>query len=207
MAVLRKARRERYTIIDNEVFLNTSLSLKAKGLLCQMLSLPDEWEYSIEGLATLCSDGKASIATALKELEDAGYFRRIQVRDGGKMAGVEYVIYESPITDFPLTGNPSTEKPLTENQPQYNTKESNTNKSKTKRNIFVPPTVDEVEEYINERGYAIDAETFVDFYTSKNWYVGKTKMVDWKASVRYWASKRKGEPKHTDRPRDFNDFL
>lgn len=59
------------------------------------------------------------------------------------------------------------------------------------RKRFVPPTVEEVSEYVREKGYQVDPERFVDFYQSKNWYVGKNKMVDWKAAVRNWAKDRK----------------
>ena len=211
MAVLRKARRERYTIIDNEVFCNTALSLKAKGLLCQMLSLPDGWEYSIEGLAQLCSDGRTSVASAVKELEEAGYIRRIQVREGGKVAGIEYVVYESPIADLPKAENLISENLISENlraenREQLNTKELNTKELNTKSYRFTPPAREEVQAYIMEQGYSVDAERFVDYYTSNGWMVGRTKMKDWRAAVRTWQKKTRDAPRQ-DRPRDFNDFL
>lgn len=179
MAILRVDKSDNYTVIHNAVFYDYSLSFKAKGLLCQMLSLPDGWSFSIEGLAKLGSDGRDSVASTLKELERAGYFRREQNRNSGKFQGIEYIVTEKPFTE-----NPITEKPITDNPRQLNTKELNTNKSTTKR--FIAPSIDEVREYIEEKGYSIDPERFVDYYTANGWMVGKSHMKDWKATVRNW---------------------
>ena len=179
MAILRVDKSDNYTVIHNAVFYDYTLSFKAKGLLCQMLSLPDGWSFSIEGLAKLGSDGRDSVASTLKELERAGYFRREQNRNSGKFQGIEYIVTEKPFAE-----NPITEKPITDNPTQLNTKELNTNKSTTKR--FIAPSIDEVREYIEEKGYSIDPERFVDYYTANGWMVGKSHMKDWKATVRNW---------------------
>lgn len=136
MAVLRKEKKNNFTIIDNSIFRNRTISYKAKGLLCQMLSLPDGWEWSVEGLAKLSTDGKSAVASALEELTKAGYFRREQRMKDGKFDGYEYIVSEVQTSDFPFsenpsTENPSTENPSTENPPQLNTKESRTNLSRT----------------------------------------------------------------------------
>ena len=139
MAVLRKEKRDNFTVIDNSIFKNNRLSFKAKGLLCQMLSLPDGWEYSIAGLQTLASDQYAAITSGLRELEDAGYFRREQLYDKGKFAGYEYIISETPHiknSDFTFSENPISENTISENPKQLNTKESNTNKSTTNEDIY-----------------------------------------------------------------------
>lgn len=179
MAILRVDKSDNYTVIHNAVFYDYTLSFKAKGLLCQMLSLPDGWSFSIEGLAKLGSDGRDSVASTLKELERAGYFRREQNRNSGKFQGIEHIVTEKPFAE-----NPITEKPITDNPTQLNTKELNTNKSTTKR--FIAPSIDEVREYIEEKGYSIDPERFVDYYTANGWMVGKSHMKDWKATVRNW---------------------
>lgn len=202
MAILRKERRAHYTVIDNSIFFNYDLSYKAKGLLCQMLSLPDGWEFSVEGLTRLSTDGKSAITSAMNELEEAGYFRREQVRVGGKIQGVEYIISETPFSDFPISENPTSGNPISENQPQYITNISNTDISNTKdidigyshkngkRTRFTPPTVEEVAQYINEQGLHIDAETFIDYYNSNGWKVGRTPMKDYKATLRNWERRR-----------------
>lgn len=125
MAVLRKEKKSDFTVIDNGIFRDTSLSMKAKGLLCQMLSLPDNWDYSIAGLSTLVNDGESAVRSALKELREAGYFRREQVRANGKIAKIEYVISEYKNCENLVVENPQQENLKQENRPQLNT---NTNK-------------------------------------------------------------------------------
>lgn len=133
MTVIRVNKTTDYTVMSNTHFKEKEMSLRAKGLLSLMLSLPDEWDYSIMGLAQLSKDGKDSVMNALIELEEFGYLIRTRVTDEkGKFAGYEYVIYESPQTENsnaekPYTENPNTEKPYTENPPQLNTNISNTN--------------------------------------------------------------------------------
>ena len=121
MAVLRKEKKGNFTVIDNAIFKDYRLSFKAKGLLCQMLSLPDGWEYSVEGLAKLTSDGVSAITSGLKELEECGYFRRERVRKNNRLAGIEYVISETPNSDFLISENLKQENLILENPPQLNT--------------------------------------------------------------------------------------
>lgn len=121
MAVLRKEKREQFTVIDNAIFKDYELSYKAKGLLCQMLSLPDNWEFSIDGLATLSSDGISAVRSALDELKKAGYFRREQRMKDGKFDGVEYIISETKKYDFPIAENLISENLISENHTQLNT--------------------------------------------------------------------------------------
>lgn len=132
MAVLRKEKKGDFTVIDNAIFRNQGLSLKAKGMLCLLLSLPDYWEFSVAGLVKLSTDGKSAVTSALNELEDAGYFRREQARNNGNFGGAVYVISEVPFSEKPMTENPISENPMTGNLPQLNTNKSNTNKSITK---------------------------------------------------------------------------
>lgn len=131
MAVFRVEKSADYTVMSNYHLRDTGLSLKAKGLLSQMLSLPKEWDYTLSGLARINKESKDAIRSAVKELEQAGYINRRQTMDAdGKFAGNEYVIHElpvsdSPLLDFPTTENPSTEnpspeKPLTENPTELN---------------------------------------------------------------------------------------
>lgn len=86
-----------FTIMANHHLRNKKLSLKAKGLQSLMLSLPPAWDYTLKGLATICSDGVDSISSALKELENAGYVVRKRVRnEQGRLCGTEYIIYQIP---------------------------------------------------------------------------------------------------------------
>lgn len=173
-----------FTVIRNAIFRDNTLSAKAKGVACEMLSLPPTWNFSIRGLVTRFSDGEASIRSALTELENAGYLRREQVREGGKFSHSVYIVTDVLKPEKPYAENPHAVNSVADNHAQLNTKELNTNKSTTKR--FIAPSIDEVREYIEEKGYSIDPERFVDYYTANGWMVGKSHMKDWKATVRNW---------------------
>lgn len=121
MAVFRIERTKDYTVMSNHHLRNHELSLKAKGLLSMMLSLPDDWNYTTRGLAKICKEGVDAIGSALRELETAGYIVRNQLRDQqGRISDTEYVIYEKPQprqpeTPRPDTAVPDTDSPDTEN--------------------------------------------------------------------------------------------
>ena len=139
MAVFRIERTRDYTVMSNHHLRNANLSLKAKGLLSMMLSLPDDWNYTTRGLAKICKEGVDAIGAALRELEGAGYIVRHQRRDkSGRITDTEYVIYEQPQPDMsqpdtasPDTENPDMEKPDTEKPAELNIEKSNTQKSIT----------------------------------------------------------------------------
>lgn len=132
MAILRKQQRGQYTVIDQAIFKDKTLSNKALGMLCRMLSLPNEWEFSVEGLAMLSTDGVSAVRSQLSELEEHGYLIRNYVRGEGKYSGIEYIVSEVPMCDFPKSENLISENLISENHPQSNTKESNTQLSITK---------------------------------------------------------------------------
>ena len=142
MAVFRIERTRDYTVMSNHHLRNGKLSLKAKGLLSMMLSLPEDWNYTTRGLAAICKEGVDAIGGALRELETAGYIVRYQLRDRqGRISDTEYVIYEqpqpkNPDTPQPDTASPDTEnpdmvKPDTEKPAELNIEKSNTEKSIT----------------------------------------------------------------------------
>ena len=137
MAVFRIERTRDYTVMSNHHLRNANLSLKAKGLLSMMLSLPEDWNYTTRGLAKICKEGVDAIGAALRELEAAGYIVRHKLRDRqGRINDTEYVIYEQPQlrkpdTDSPDTENPYMDKPDTEKPAELNIEKSNTEKSIT----------------------------------------------------------------------------
>ena len=97
MPVFRVSKNRDFTVIANNVFKDRRLSAKAKGILVEMLSLPENWDYTLKGLTTLFSDGIDSIRQGIKELEENGYIVRERKRDArGRLGGMEYVIYETP---------------------------------------------------------------------------------------------------------------
>ena len=113
MAVFRIDKTRDYTVMANFHLRDISLSLKAKGLLSLMLSLPENWDYTTKGLARICKDGVDSICATVKELEKAGYVQRRRLRDDlGRLAEVEYTILEKPIIPAPEEKPPKREKPV-----------------------------------------------------------------------------------------------
>ena len=145
MAVFRIEKIRDYTVMSNHHLRNAGLSLKSKGLLSMMLSLPEDWNYTTRGLAKICKEGTDSIGSALKELERAGYIVRNRLRDSkGKIVDVEYVIYETPHppdtgqpcedepdTACPDTENPDMDNPCLENRPQLNKEKRNPEEQNT----------------------------------------------------------------------------
>ena len=96
MAVIRVSKTKGFSVMSNYHLRDKNLSLKAKGLLSMMLSLPDGWHYTIRGLASICKEGVESISSGIRELEKCGYVRRHQPNIDGKFQEIEYVIYEMP---------------------------------------------------------------------------------------------------------------
>ena len=153
MAVFRVEKVKDYTVMSNHHLRNVNLSLKAKGLMSLMLSLPEDWDYTLKGLACICKDGVDSISRTIKELEDHGYLTRRRFRyPNGRLGDIEYTIHEQPesvpveqappkpespkrekpvqvnsIQEIPTQAAPTLEKPA-----QLNTKQSKTKKSNTK---------------------------------------------------------------------------
>ena len=101
MPIYRAEKNKDYTIMSNAHLKDTRLSLKAKGLLSYMLSLPDDWKFSTRGLVSHCREGADAVRVALKELEAAGYLRRTRIRSGnGSFAEEEWEIHEIPEKNF-----------------------------------------------------------------------------------------------------------
>ena len=121
MAVFRVERTRDYTVMCNHHLKDSNLSLKAKGLLSMMLSLPDEWNYTTRGLATICKEGVDAIGKTLKELELAGYIIRRQLRGkDGRISDTEYTIFEKPRKPSPPdTTLPDTENPYLDKRALY----------------------------------------------------------------------------------------
>lgn len=185
--IFRVEKTDNYTVMSNFHFRNKDMTLKAKGLLSLILSLPDGWDYSIKGLVAICKENETAVKSALKELKQFGYLEIKRLNpdktDTGRF-GYEYIIYEIPKQEIQKQGveNLPIEIQAIENQAQLNTKRSNTNISITKdiisylndkTNRRYRPT-DKVNTLIGARlkeGFIVD-----DFY----------KVIDNKASE--WLS-------------------
>lgn len=153
MAVFRIEKTRDYTVMSNYHLRDRSLSLKAKGLLSLMLSLPEDWDYTMKGLARICKDGIDSISGGIRELETHGYLVRARVRnENGQLGSIEYTILErpkepaqtpapvreKPIRENPIQVNPMLDAPIQENPAQLNTKEQNKELSITQGSSPIP---------------------------------------------------------------------
>ena len=120
MAVFRVERNTGYTVMSNHHLRNKELTLKAKGLLSQMLSLPEDWDYTLAGLSYINREKIDAIREAVRELERAGYIQRSRERDEkGRLRGADYIIYEQPPNlDLPTLENPTLGNPTLENPTQ-----------------------------------------------------------------------------------------
>ena len=119
MAVFRIEKTRDYTVMSNHHLRDKTLSLKAKGLLSLMLSLPEEWDYTTKGLARICKDGVDSICAGVRELEEHGYVIRQRVRNtNGQLGAIEYTILEQPRPPEPKPGKPERENPVLDNPEQ-----------------------------------------------------------------------------------------
>lgn len=164
MAVMRVHKDANYTVMSNFHFKEKKMSLKAKGLLSLMLSLPDNWDYSIAGLVTLSKDGKDSVMTALQELEKFGYLKRTRlVNKKGQFERYEYDIFECPNIMEPKTEKPKTEKPQKENQEQLNTNELITKEIK-KDKIDKRQKPNYLTQMLIDNNYINENEVFIDMY-------------------------------------------
>ena len=158
MAVFRIEKTRDYTVMSNYHLRDRSLSLKAKGLLSLMLSLPEDWDYTMKGLARICKDGIDSISGGIRELETHGYLVRARVRnENGQLGSIEYTILErpkdpaqtpapirekpireKPIRENPIQVKPMLDAPIQENPAQLNTKEQNKELSITQGSSPIP---------------------------------------------------------------------
>ena len=142
MAVFRIEKTRDYTVMSNHHLRDMSLSLKAKGLLSLMLSLPENWDYTMKGLSRICKDGIDSISGGIRELEEHGYLIRERVRGAnGQLGSIEYTILEQPkeptpaqekpIRENPVQANPTLVTPVQEEPAQLNKEESSNYPSRT----------------------------------------------------------------------------
>jgi hypothetical protein len=136
-----------FTVMSNFHFKEKGMTLKAKGLLSLMLSLPDDWNYSVSGLVSLSKDGKDGVMSALSELESFGYLKRTRVVDDkGRFSGIEYDIFEQPMKDLPIAEKPISEKSHAEKPPLLNTNLLNKKELKT-NSIYIDNALENINDW------------------------------------------------------------
>ena len=183
MAVFRVHKNKNYTTMSNYHLQDKNLSLKAKGLLSLMLSLPNNWDYSVRGLEKICTETKDTINGILNELERNNYLVRTRIYCNGKISHWEYNIYENNLHPK----NQDIEKQDIEN---YDiNKILNNKKLNNKKEIYKErPTLEEIKDYcLNVRHNKVDYKRFYDYFTEGNWIDSKgNKVKNWKQKIITW---------------------
>lgn len=171
MSVFRIEKTNNYTVMSNYHLREREMSLKAKGLLSLMLSLPNDWDYTIEGLVTICKENETAVKSTLNELKDFGYLEILKVQNKKGQFEYEYNIYEKPQSKKPEVENLGVENPSVENQGQLNTNKQNTKKED------IPSSKDEElrnhfeliwKEYPNKKGRAKAEGYFFGWLKGRN---------------------------------------
>lgn len=198
-----------FTVLPNRLIRDESLKLKDVGLLCYMLSLPGDWDFSVNGLAAILKqDGKGSIQASIMRLEQQGYLTRNIIRDErGCYLGQRWDVSDLA-GSVPLAENRSPDNRLPENRlpdiPSQTKKllKKETNNKETifmdnkssfiSSDLFTAPTAEQVRAICEAEGLLVDPENFVNYYTARGWELssGRT-MRDWKSCLRVWDHNRR----------------
>lgn len=149
-----------YTIVRNSIFLEKGLSLKAIGLYCLMWSLPEDWQFSINGLVQICGDGHDSVRSALIELGEHRFINRVRARgENGTLAGMDYQLWDSPTQENPTQANPRQENTKGETTKTVSFREENKERKEKSKKIY--GTLQNV--YLTDDEYKKLAAEFIDF--------------------------------------------
>lgn len=225
--IYRGAHADGFTVINNSLLRDTSLSDGAVRLLLYMLSMSDDWTFSTKMLSKTFNVAESTIVSRVTELKKAGFIKTKKNVDArGHFTSVTWEIYEEPFT---VLGNePYSEKTehgsdRTRKLPysvstvcgKTRTLRNNNNKeipiikeiSINKNDVFIPPTIEEVMTYCRERNNTVDPEAFVAFYASKGWKVGKNKMKDWRMAVITWEKRSKQKKPETVYSDPFDKYI
>lgn len=202
--IVRVNKTQDYTTMSNHHLKNRNLTLKAKGLLSVILSLPEDWNYSVAGLASISREKTGAINSALRELKGAGYLVITKKMPNETKSGrieYEWDFYEQPQFQKQDKEKQTIENQVFEIQGLENSGQLNTNNKITKdkntkdiyiydeqpkKTRFIRPTLEEVTAYCRERNNNVDPQAFIDHYTANGWTIGKSPMQDWKSAVRTW---------------------
>ncbi len=168
--VFKIEKTKNYTVMSNYHLRDKNLSLKAKGLLSFMLSLPEDWDYSLKGLCSISKENRDAIRSTLKELQDNLYLEIEKVRGDKGYFEYNYLIYEKPQLskqdegNYPYTENPHLEDPNVEKQLQINTNEKIDKEDKTKSSFFVAEEHNILTLELIERGYITKNDIQIFYY-------------------------------------------
>lgn len=234
--IKRADRADGFTVINNELLTDARLSDGALRLLVFMLTLPDDWNFSLNGLAHVLNWPTRKVGRLVTELKGFGYIEQVPKSDArGRFLPSEWVIHETPVTAIrenrravePQNGNTAERTDRRADAPQsglgVDIQNTNINQilnitkdeviqSNKRTKKFQKPTVDEVAEYCQERGNNVDPNQFIDHYEANGWKIGgRSPMRDWKAAVRTWERNNYDRPRNIPTPQPKkstgNEFL
>lgn len=220
MAVFRVNKTNDYTIMSNHHLKERDMSLKAKGLLSLMLSLPDDWDYSIDGLISLCKENRNAVLTTLKELKEKKYLSISKIRDDKGLFEYVYNIFESPNVENPDVENPHVDEPAldepnVENPTLLNTNNkeltnSNTNDKTSKKKFGefkrVLLSVAEYDRLVAEFGQAVVdnqirlVDEYVESNNNKNKYTNFNLVIRKSIRENWFKPNKKNNIKQTSEP-------
>ena len=188
-----------YTVINNTVLKDERLSWKAKGLFCYLLSLPEDWNICLNDLQNRAKDGIDGLKSAIKELKEYGYLIQKRNKDEkGRFLKTIYIIVENPQVENPQL--------LNTNIQNTNLKSTNIQSTKRESKHFTIPTLEEIQNYCNERKNKINPEYFLDYYTARDWkFNNGGKMKDWKATIRNWERLEKNREQQQNKKSVFDE--
>lgn len=201
MSVFRIEKTNNYTVMSNYHLREKEMTLKAKGLLSLMLSLPNDWDYTIEGLVTICKENETAVKSTLKELKDFGYLKILKVQNQKGQFEYEYNIYEKPQSKKPEVENLGVENPSVENQGQLNTNKQNTKKED------IPSSKDEElrnhfeliwEIYPNKKGKAKALQLYFNWLKGRKINSITSKLTDEQMYYAVLAYKKECEDNKID---------
>lgn len=226
MPILRHEHKTNYTVVPNALLYDDRLTLRDIGLLCLMLSLPDDWKFSVRGMRSIVpNDGRDCIAASLKRLKDAGYVQMERQWDNGKLGTVIWTVSdvalpcpekpcpenpdkaprpdlpcpEKPCPGFPYPGNPDDIQ--VSNIPSKKEPSTQSLSLTRAREGFVPPSLEEVEDYCRQRGNDVDPRQFFDYFAAGDWMDRDGKPVrNWKQRIISWE--RQGGRNGSHREKD-----
>ena len=201
MTEVKVNRSKDYVVMSNNHFKEKNMSLKAKGLLSLMLSLPESWDYSIKGLTSISKESFNTIKSILKELKKYGYLEIVKINTDKAKNGryeYEYNVYEEPknkrpknnLLFFDTNNNIYNTNIVSDNNIVNDTNIGN-NIINNNRKAFKKPTLEEIKEYCQKRNNGVDAKKFYDYYEANDWIdqTGK-KVKSWKQKIITWEGSR-----------------
>ena len=198
MEVIRVIKNKNYTTISNQLFKNKGISLKAKGLMGYLLSLPNDWNLSINGIVACSKEGRRAIGNIINELIAAGYIERNQVRKNGKFIGYDYFVFEQPKRPFADTTNEDTQNSIQISK-EVTKERINKNNYNNMLEFRKMKFGTEVSEISAEIGMSVEeANNFLSYWTEPNksktymrWELEKTwdlnlRLKRWQNNNKNW---------------------